>query len=65
MIHWLLNKWRAHQRAIDLEILWPVCRKQASDLDHAKAAFAVHAFHDPAWLNLGEEEIIRRIEALE
>lgn len=27
------------------------------DLDHAKAAFAAHAFQDRAWMALGEEGI--------
>jgi hypothetical protein len=63
-MQWLINWWRARQRQIDLEILWPACREQAPDLDHAKAAFAVHAFHDRAWLALGEAEIYRRINEL-
>ena len=57
--------WRACQRRIDIEILWPICVQETNDLDHAKAAFAVHAFHDPAWLTLGGEEIVRQIEELE
>jgi hypothetical protein len=47
--------WHVRQRRIDLDILWPICRREAKDLDHAKAAFAVHAYHDPAWLELGDE----------
>jgi hypothetical protein len=47
--------WHARQRRIDLDILWPICRREANDLDHAKAAFAVHAYHNPAWLELGDE----------
>ena len=72
MIRWLLDKWRARQRAIDLEILWPTCKRLAEEkergedaLEMARAAFAVHAFKDPAWLTLGEDEVFRRIEALE
>lgn len=64
MIRWLLDWWHKRQRQIDLDILWPSCRALAPDLDHAKAAFAVHAFHDQAWLCLGEDEIKRRIDAL-
>ena len=61
----LLLDWGPNrQRSIDLEILWPVCKEQAVDLDHARAAFLCHAFHDPAWLRLGEDEIIRRIGEL-
>ena len=65
MIRWLLDRWRARQRDIDLRILWPVCKENARDLDHAKAAFAYHAFHDGAWLHLGDAEIARQIEALQ
>jgi hypothetical protein len=63
-MRWLMNWWRQRQRAIDLSILWPSCKEQATDLDHAKAAFAMHAFHDPAWLPLGDDEIRRQIDAL-
>ena len=54
----------APRRKIDLDILWPVCREQAPDLDHAKAAFAVHAFNDRAWTVLGDDEIERIIDGL-
>jgi hypothetical protein len=64
VMRWLMNWWRQRQRAIDLSILWPACKEQATDLDHAKAAFAMHAFHDPAWLALGDDEIRRQIDAL-
>lgn len=64
MFNWIARWYSARLRKIDLQILWPICLKQAKDLDHAKAAFAVHAFNDPAWLRLGEEEIKRRIDAL-
>lgn len=63
-MRWLMNWWRARQRRMDLELLWPECRAVAADLDHAKAAFAMHAFHDRAWLALGDDEIKRRIDAL-
>ena len=57
--------WHARQRQIDLDILLPICVRGANDLDHAKAAFAVHAFNDPAWRELGEElfNFIDRLEA--
>lgn len=64
MIKWVIDYWRTRQRTLDLQILWPQCLAFAPDLDHAKAAFAMHAFNDHAWLCLGEPEIIRRIEAL-
>jgi hypothetical protein len=33
-------------------------------LDHAKAAFAVHAFNDPAWVSLGQAGLMQRIDEL-
>lgn len=61
----IVGWWRARQRRIDMEILWPVCCEQARDLDHAKAAFAYHVFHDPAWLCLDEQVILDFIDRLE
>lgn len=61
----ILAMWRRRQRKIDLEILWPICVRGANDLDHAKAAFAVHAFNDPAWLELGEDAIFQFVDRLE
>jgi hypothetical protein len=61
---WVIGWLRARQRAIDIDILWPSCRDQTDDLDHARAAFAMHAFHDRAWLVLGDDEIARQIERL-
>lgn len=58
MIAWLRGWWNRRRRKIDLEILWPQCRKLAQDLDHAKAAFAMHAFNDDAWSDLTEDEIV-------
>ena len=56
--------WRARQRKIDLEILWPTCVEQADDLDHARAAFAVHAFNDAAWSDFSEDDLIAFIGEL-
>jgi hypothetical protein len=60
----VMDWWHARQRSIDLQVLWPACKANAKDIDHAKAAFAVHAFNDRAWVCLSEEEIKRRIDAL-
>lgn len=60
----VLAGWRERQRAVDLKILWPICVELAPTIDHAKAAFAAHAFNDPAWLALGDDELVRRIESL-
>ena len=58
------NWWHARQRRIDMDILWPQCLAGARDLDHAKAAFAMHAFNDPAWQELGEDYIFKFIDNL-
>lgn len=51
-------------RNLDRRLLWPTLVQHAPDLDVAKAAFAFHAFHDPAWIALGEAEILRQIDEL-
>ena len=56
--------WYARLRKIDMQILWPECVKVAHTLDEAKAAFAYHAFNDPAWTFLGEDEIVSAIDSL-
>lgn len=58
--------WNARQRRIDMDMLWPICLRGASDLDHAKAAFAYHCFNDPAWTNdFTHDEIVAFIDRLE
>lgn len=64
MIRWLQRWWWARQRAIDMEILWPQCKRLAADLDHAKAAFAVHAFNDAAWVRHYQYDLYKVIDAL-
>jgi hypothetical protein len=56
--------WHARQRALDVLLLWPSCRDQARDLDHAHRAFKLHASTDEAWLALGTTEMDRQIMAL-
>jgi hypothetical protein len=53
--------WKARQRRIDIQVLWPACKTQAVDLDHAKAAFAYHAFNDSAWTDVFTHEEIKDI----
>lgn len=64
-MNWLMKRWYARCRKIDLQILWPICVKYSVTLDHAKAAFAVHAFEDKAWMVLGEEGVTDFIDKLE
>lgn len=65
MIARLVYWWRERQRSIDIELLWPICRDKTECLDDARTAFAIHAFMDPAWRCLGDEEICRRIDQLQ
>ena len=60
----LLFNYNHQRRQVDLQILWPACKENARDLEHARAAFAMHAFNDSAWTRLGGDEIARRIGAL-
>lgn len=68
-MRWLIELWHWQQRRVDLMVLWPSCKREAFakglGLEGARAAFALHAFHDPAWFSLGEEEITRRVDRLE
>lgn len=63
-MRWLRSLWYARLRKIDMDILWPTCRDQAKNLDNARAAFAVHAMNDPAWMFLGEEAACQIIDGL-
>lgn len=60
-MRWLSKWWHKRQRDIDVQILWPSCRDNASDIYQARGAFAAHAFNDSAWLELGVPEITRII----
>ena len=64
-MNWILGLWYARLRRIDLSILWPSCKKQARDLEHAKAAFACHAMNDRAWLFLGQQRVCEIIDRLQ
>lgn len=58
--------WRQRQRNIDMKILWPVCVQQAPTRPQAQAAFAVHAFNDPAWTkDYTHDQLKLFIDALE
>lgn len=49
--------WNRRRRKIDIQILWPLCRDGAGDLENARDAFAMHAMNDSAWSDLTGEEI--------
>jgi hypothetical protein len=63
--NWWFSPWR---RKVDVSLFWPDCKTEALEqgktLNEAKAVFAMHAFHDDAWSDLGYEEIKRRIDEL-
>jgi hypothetical protein len=56
--------WYARLRKIDMDELWPCLVAAEPNLDKAKAAFACHALHDPAWLFLGRGAVIKFIDDL-
>ena len=57
---------RARKRAIDVQLLWPICVEKAPDMDHAKAAFALHVLHDSAWTkDFTERELIAYIDRID
>ena len=61
----LFRWWRKRQRSIDLQILWPVCRREASNIQDARGAFYVHCMMDQAWIaDFTEDQIIETCEAL-
>lgn len=62
---WFEDWWFARCRRKDLDILWPLCKQKAKDLEHAKLAFAVHTARDPAWQHLGQRHVAAVIDALE
>jgi hypothetical protein len=60
----LILWWFARQRRLDLEVLWPSIQQEAPDLETARAMFAIHAYRDPAWLVLSDEELFAAMEGL-
>lgn len=50
--------WARRQRAVDRQILWPMCCDLASTKDEAIRAFLWHASRDPAWHGWMEPEDI-------
>lgn len=62
----MMRLWRAYQRKLDREILWPELKAQAPTLDIAKAAFMAHAVHDTAWTrDFDRLELARLVDTLE
>ena len=60
----IVSWWRAKQRKLDLEILWPQLCIAADNIESAKQAFVYHMLHDRAWLALDEEAFSAAIRNL-
>lgn len=56
--------WRRRQRKIDIEILWPECKKMTHNLDSARMVFIGHTMMDPAWSDLSYAEAIAIVNSL-
>jgi hypothetical protein len=58
--------WHGVIRRTDMRILWPICKRYAGDLDHAKCAFYLHASLDPAWTDhYTKQELISYVDKLQ
>ncbi len=65
-LHHIKSRYYQKQRKYDVDILWLAIKNQSpNDINHAKAAFALHCFHDSAWLYLGNDEISKQIGELQ
>lgn len=53
----ILAWWRRRQRKLDVEILWPELKAQASDLAAARTAFVFHAINDSAWVEYDADDL--------
>ena len=65
MFGFVFKYWRITQRATDMSTLWPACKEHAKNLDHAKAAFYMHASNDTAWTkDYTKQELIEFVDQL-
>lgn len=49
-----------------MSTLWPACKEHAKDLNHAKAAFYMHASNDSAWTeDYSEAELISFVDGMQ
>ena len=55
IISFISQAYNAHRRQVDIDVLWPECKKSACDLNHARLAFRYHTLHDGAWTCLSDE----------
>jgi hypothetical protein len=65
MFGWIKRWWRARQRAIDANILWPECIAAAKgNRVLAEKAFLTHANIDPAYRYMSAKEMQQFLENL-
>lgn len=48
--------WRKRARENDLTILWPVMKREAQSLEHARKAMFMHMSMDPAYRDMTDVE---------
>lgn len=54
---WVMRLWRARQRRLDVELLWPVCIAEArGHRGGAERAFLMHMDIDPAYAGLSDND---------
>jgi hypothetical protein len=63
----LKSWWRGRQRRIDIDVLWPMCKRQAGPhgLERARAAFHSHVMNRVTWRVMGRDRITAVVAALE
>lgn len=67
---WFKRLLNAKRREIDITVLWPAIKKQASahkgkvNLYRCRVAFCLHVVDDPAWTDLTTSEIVELINNL-
>jgi len=64
-MNWITSLFHTMNRRTDLFTLWPLCKRHAKSLNHAKALFYAHAANDPAWTeHYTETELVNYVDKL-
>ncbi len=53
----LYEWWNTQRRILDVDILWPSCKRASHSLEQAREMFIVHMASDPAYSGMDEEEL--------
>jgi len=56
--------WWKRQRQIDIDILWPACKRCAPTLEDAHKIFMVHAVTQPCWMREYGDKLWHVIQSL-